>query len=683
MKKSLIILILTALAATSFAAKVTNVQLAYENGETVARIEVNGQIRFTHQTEIPKDGKPDRVIVDVLSATHELGAKVFDNLPNCPITAIRTSQYSVKPEAVVRLVFDIKKTPVYQVESQGQFIVVHFVDKTAMSFPSWSSSAAPAAPAKPAAPMATAPKVESPKPSATVAQKNASAESDRQNSLAASPAKPVATTPSVTPVEKKPVTVATTPATTQSAPVNTTSQPSTPPSTATKSNPVTITSTPVTPAKTAPVVPTVENKPTTVAAVPKTEVKPTESKPATSAPALANTTPTPAAKTAVPAPASTPTVTPTVKAEVKPMEVKPTVPATAMTPATTPAVKAEVKPAEAKPTATPAVVPTTQVAKTEPKPADTKPAPVVAATPNMTAPKTEVKPVDTKPASPVTTTTQAAKPTTTVAAVPSPTAVPNSVKPNPNTAAPAMTSPVTPTNKPQTPAVAASTPATNTMPAPASSRPAASSPLAEVKSESIKPSPTTSAQPAPTQMAKPSSPAKQAYTTEDEEIPEPEDLEPAQDNPYVDHDSPAGSQMNDDDTPVDSNSTARFRRRPLSAAQIKGTMIAQFPQRLVIKYESNGARDPFATLIDDSRTFNSPTHQGVPNVDGLRLVGVIVARQTGNRALFVDKAGYSYMLKSGDKVRNGYVLRIESDRAYFQIFEYGWSRTVALKIDES
>jgi hypothetical protein len=184
-------------------------------------------------------------------------------------------------------------------------------------------------------------------------------------------------------------------------------------------------------------------------------------------------------------------------------------------------------------------------------------------------------------------------------------------------------------------------------------------------------------------MAKPATPATQTYTIDDEDIPNPEDLEPAQENPYIDHDSPAGSQLNDEDTPVDSNSTARFRRRPLSAAKIKGTMIAQFPQRLVIKYESNGARDPFATLIDDSRTFNSPTHQGVPNVDGLRLVGVIVARQGGNRALFIDKAGYSYMLKSGDKVRNGYVLRIESDRAYFQIFEYGWSRTVALKIDES
>lgn len=674
MKKSLTILILTALAATSFAAKVSNVQLAWENGETVARIEVSGQVRFTHQTEIPKDGKPDRVIVDVLSATHELGAKVFENLPNCPITAIRTSQYSVKPEAVVRLVFDVKKTPVYQVESQGQFIVVHFIDKSAANFPTWSSAPKATATAKPAPTVAAAPKVESPKPTpppVTVAQKNASAESDRQNSLATAPAKPATAAPVVTPVEKKPTTVAATPA----APATHNQPSSNPTSNATKSNPVTITTTPATAQKATSPTPTATTKPTVVATAPQAEAKPVEAKPVVAAPA-------------------TPTAAPVTKSDVKPVEPKPTpsaTPVVATTPvnkpvATTsssaptasPVVKTDAKPVEQKTSTTAA-----SVTKTDGKPTDVKPSPVVASTPTTTAPRSEVKPVEPKPVSaaassptvsapvnkpqtptastttPAATTPQtpaASKPAPTVAASPAPAVAPSSIKPNP---APA---------------------ATPTVPA---SKPTASSPMAEVKSEPVKPAPTAPAPATTAPMAKPATPATQTYTIDDEDIPNPEDLEPAQENPYIDHDSPAGSQLNDEDTPVDSNSTARFRRRPLSAAKIKGTMIAQFPQRLVIKYESNGARDPFATLIDDSRTFNSPTHQGVPNVDGLRLVGVIVARQGGNRALFIDKAGYSYMLKSGDKVRNGYVLRIESDRAYFQIFEYGWSRTVALKIDES
>lgn len=112
-------------------------------------------------------------------------------------------------------------------------------------------------------------------------------------------------------------------------------------------------------------------------------------------------------------------------------------------------------------------------------------------------------------------------------------------------------------------------------------------------------------------------------------------------------------------------------------------MVAEFPQRLVIKYSSKGVRDPFATLIDDEATQNSPIEIRIPNVEGLKLVGVIEsAAGTANRALFEDKDGYSYILKSGDKVRNGYVLRVELNEVYFQIFEYGWSRTLALKIDE-
>ncbi len=727
MKKSLTILILTALAATSFASKVTNVQLAYENGESVARIEVSGQIRFTHQTEIPKDGKPDRVIVDVLSATHELGAKVFDNLPNCPVTAIRTSQYSVKPEAVVRLVFDVKKTPVYQVETKGQAIVVHFVDKSATPFPTWSSTPSTVAPAKPAVPVAVAPKTESPKPNpATVAEKNVSAESDRQTSLATAPAKVVPVTPNVAPATQKPVATATpsTPTKTESPVV----------SPATKSPAVSITTTDASPAKpaiTAPTVaatpntnvkpaeqkpaanPVVAVSPTVSPAAPKTESKPVESKPLVSAPAPSSVSPAvkPSVEPGV-KPAEQKPVTPIAPATTPFVTAKPTVPTTAsaQTSPSTPVVKAEAKPVEQKSapaTVAPAsksVVATTEPATTGVKPVEQKPSSVStpATTPSSPLVKVDAKPIESKPATPITGSTEPAKVSPVTPLVQSPVVNPATAKPGtvasstPNTPAQTPAKPATvvaessakpapttsapaPVVKPSTPAVSSVTPpTTNPSPTPAV-KPAVTTPLAEAKTETSKPSPVA---PKTDNSVKTPAVNPNAYTTEDTDIPSPEDLEPAQDNPYVDHDAPAGSQWTDQ-TPVDSNSTARFRRHPLSAAKIKGTLIAQFPQRLVIKYQSNGSRDPFATLIDDSKTYNSPTQQSIPNVDGLRLVGVIVARQNGNRALFIDKAGYSYMLQSGDKVRNGYVLRIESDRAYFQIFEYGWSRTVALKIDES
>ena len=60
-------------------------------------------------------------------------------------------------------------------------------------------------------------------------------------------------------------------------------------------------------------------------------------------------------------------------------------------------------------------------------------------------------------------------------------------------------------------------------------------------------------------------------------------------------------------------------------------MVAEFPQRLVVKYEAMGIRDPFATLVDDSRTFDTPIEQRMPNIDGLRLVGIIESSRGDSR----------------------------------------------------
>ena len=123
MKKTLTFVIVTVAllaAGQAFASEVTNVELSSIQGSTVASINVEGAVRFTHQTEEAKDGKPFRVIVDILSATHMLGANNFMSLPDCPIKAIRSSQYSVKPESVVRVVFDMEAEQVYRVDSDNR-----------------------------------------------------------------------------------------------------------------------------------------------------------------------------------------------------------------------------------------------------------------------------------------------------------------------------------------------------------------------------------------------------------------------------------------------------------------------------------------------------------------------------------------------------------------------------------
>ncbi|MDD3732059.1 MAG: hypothetical protein PHU88_06755 [candidate division Zixibacteria bacterium] len=445
MKKIIYISIFVLLGISSvFAARVTNVELSYLDGNTVARIYVDGKIRFVHQTEEPKDGKPFRVIVDILAATHALGQKNFTALPDCLVESIRSSQYSVTPEEIVRVVFDLKESSIYRIEADNSAVTVYFQDKKTASFMTWSTVK-----------YLMNPQQEKPKPA--------------------------------------PVTVA------QSLPS--------------------------------------DGK--------KAEVKPVSQEPVVSKPVVA---PNP-----VQAVLSGPTVQPETGIQ-------------------------------------------KDVATSPPPPPVVKPVP--AEKEKTTPPSKDIK----------------------LAVNDSPTV------------GPTVSQDVKPEQKLNT-------------------KPEAAETLAPEKPS---PGSTSSDKPAP---------VKKEEKVEKKEAPQSEGKPQLEENKSQ------------------STSTSRFRRSPTRPTKIKGTLVAEFPQRLVVKYKANAYRDPFETLINESRTYDSPIQQRLANVEGLKLVGVIESG-AGNRALFEDNEGYSYILQSGDKVKKGYVLRVENDRVYFQIFEYGWSRTVALEIEE-
>jgi len=128
----------------------------------------------------------------------------------------------------------------------------------------------------------------------------------------------------------------------------------------------------------------------------------------------------------------------------------------------------------------------------------------------------------------------------------------------------------------------------------------------------------------------------------------------------------------------DEKSTSRFRRKPAFPTKLKGTIVAEFPTRMVIKYTPTSNRDPFETLINETKKSDSPIEKKIPDIETARLVGVLESSNGDRRALLEDLDGYGYILKTGDKVKKGYVGKIDSDKAYFRLFEYGWSRTVAL-----
>jgi len=485
------------------AAEVTNVELSYQEGAVVARIDVQGQIRFTHETEVPKNGRPDRVIIDILSATHELGGKEFLELPRCVIQSIRSSQFAVTPEKIVRVVFDLQKSPVYKVDVKDNAIFIYFTDQEARSFARWSTSQVHPADEQTKAPaVAAAPKSAEPKPVAstpTAAQKNKAIESDRMASL-----KSGSKAPKATPVAKS-----------SPAPAREKAEPAGFNQLLAKTEPAPVT----------------ENK------------KPVAEKPA-----------------------------PVQKAPVK-----------ASSGADS---KVDAK-SEPAPTAKPEVTPK--------KSSDDKAG-------KELVPSSVPKSASSKNLASVESSTPKAKPTV-------------AKKVETSTPAPSKKAPVTVAKK------------TEKAPEPGKS---AHKPVKKAKSAT--------------------KPAEKS--------------------------SPTVAQKSE---PVKKTATSRFRRS--ASNKIKGTLVAEFPKRLVVKYKSSHYRDPFKTLIDAARTQNIPVEQRIANVEGLKLVGIIESDGGSNRALFEDKEGYGYMLKSGDKVRNGYVLRVETDRVYFQIFEYGWSRTVALKMD--
>jgi hypothetical protein len=493
---------LLSLASTAWSAQVNNVELSYRDGLTVARIDIDGPVRYTHLTEIPKNGRPDRLIVDVLSATHELGAKVFDELPPCIVTGIRSSQFSVTPEKIVRVVFDLSTAPLYRVTSDDRSITITFDHKEAGSFASWSTASTVAAMSSPKAPAApvmasvkpTETKIETARtPAKSAVETNKVIESDRMLSLADS--KPAA------PKDQAPAPVS------SPAPV--------PAQKVDRS----LSGRNFSEAQTAPVKTAVSNAPAKEASLPVEVVAPPK--------------------------------------------------------------KAEAAPTVAQPVKKDPVA--------EPKPASVTNEPP-AANPPAATPQKAVEPEAEKSAKPVPSPLPPSKTKADLAQQPAPA-------PSTTSGQQALAQKVTKTDDPK--------------------------PAPTVAKKDAAPQPSADANPRP---------------------------------------------------------TARFRRKGESA-KIRGTMVAEFPKRLVIKYQADGRRDPFASLLDAQRTYDDPIGNRVPNVEGLRLVGIIESDGATNRALFEDKAGFSYILKSGDKVRNGYVLRVESDQVYFQIFEYGWSRTVALTME--
>jgi hypothetical protein len=102
-------------------------------------------------------------------------------------------------------------------------------------------------------------------------------------------------------------------------------------------------------------------------------------------------------------------------------------------------------------------------------------------------------------------------------------------------------------------------------------------------------------------------------------------------------------------------------------------------QRRMIEYNPVTDRDVFLppTEKEEMGFVEAP----LPLFENLKLVGILKDRQ-GNRALLEDEAGFGYILTSGERIKNGYVIAIEDDQAIFHVEEYGGYQIMVLELNQ-
>ncbi len=435
-------------------AGVENLHLFWQDGEIVLRTDVSGPFQFSHQIAKAEDGKPFRVLIDIFPAVHNLEQKSFVNLPPSIIQSIRTSQYSVEPEKIVRVVCDLKKESVYRIEKLGQSVFLYFPDKDNSNFPRWSSLGDDQ--------------------KSTVKSVSEQAESKDSKSLVKAPK--------------------------------------------------------------------------------------------------------PEAKSAPPLEVSVGPESTYYKAQQSDMMEK--------------------EWSQAEPSGQPVGQKQGEKSKTEKPPVSTQ-----YARSNTATEKADNKKVPSKPKIPVDKRDKSQKP-------------------------------VTPTGDefkaPSTPMVLAP--------------PGDNSPDQEKATASGE------------KQSKSEATSKKTA----EVVSKPQKTEEKA-----------------------SKSTSRFRRQPTLPTRLKGTIVAEFPTRMVIKYKQSLSRDPFESLIGEKKGSEEFGQKKLLDIETARLVGILQSASGKNRALVEDLDGYGYILKQGDRIKKGYVSKIYSDKALFQLFEYGWSRAQALHLENN
>jgi hypothetical protein len=98
-----------------------------------------------------------------------------------------------------------------------------------------------------------------------------------------------------------------------------------------------------------------------------------------------------------------------------------------------------------------------------------------------------------------------------------------------------------------------------------------------------------------------------------------------------------------------------------------------------VSYSGGGRRDPFVALPTGQEVEFGQTP--LPDVERLSIVGILMGVD-GYRALVQDDQNHGYVLRKGDRVLYGYVVRVEAERIVFRLNRRGLDRTIILKLPQ-
>jgi hypothetical protein len=600
--------------------KVTNIYLQKSSQFTEVTLVCDGITEFTHQIVEATANKPYRIVVDVKNAVPGLPQFTIKNLPSGSIKQIRTSQFATDPEKVVRIVLDVAGTLTYKVKGDGNTFTLQINTPSDKDFPKWSAVTDASAPT-----LATT-KTEPLTKTEVVSKPEATKKTETPTRTEVA-SKPEATKNAEMPTKAQTVATTQTPKTMPAHPENTATPPKATGSEAEKKD-LKLTAKPIDESKLL----TKVNKP---AVTTKTEEK---AQPPAVAELSATGDKSTVAQTKVTQP-PTPKVIQSVKSETKPTAVEPTV-ADKTVANSDKAVKPSGKPTSTSASSTEA---------TSAKHADSATMPQLK--PTQSAPATE--PVDmAKPPK----SQKTALPETKVVKTPKYTESPEAGNALTGKIATALDGNKVATSVSKPESGKDSTAAGTTMSRSESVRMR----YLAGKERGIAPAETTTDSVATANAA-----MSQAPPTEIEKI-------------RTKYKRGVSFVQNDQD---EQQQAVSETDQPQEADQYSDNIGAYnefLPEREIIVYQTSGRPDPFMPLIDDA-TSNAKGGE-LPDVETLRLVGILQDKKV-SRALFEDYNNYSYILRTGDRVKNGFVLSIEETRVLFQIRQYGWNRQVAIDLE--